>query len=322
VNPAEAEESFSYIIQQVGGGGDLPISSATLTNGTNVIIVTELPRVVGMNYEIEVIGVKDVSVAGNLVSPATARIASGVVILTPDDTTTWRYNQSGVDFTSNGWNTAAFDASAWDSGLAGFSTPTPEIVPAGFELRTTSLVAQGSGGPHTVYFRTSFDFPGSLTGARLEAYGVIDDGAVFYVNGAEAGRLRIAAGPVGFATDASTSPEATDVHTPTSAMLSTTGIQPTGNLLAVELHQSGTTSSDTVLSMQLIAYLTEFGAAGPRLSITRNPANGEVTISWSGGGMLQSTTQVGPSATWTDIPTATSPFTFTPSGDTGFFRVR
>jgi hypothetical protein len=55
-------------------------------------------------------------------------------------------------------------------------------------------------------------------------------------------------------------------------------------------------------------------------SLTHNP-NGSFTIAWTGGGTLQSTTDVG-KGPWTDVPGAASPYTFTSSEKAMFARIK
>jgi hypothetical protein len=50
-------------------------------------------------------------------------------------------------------------------------------------------------------------------------------------------------------------------------------------------------------------------------SVTVN-ANGSITVTWDGGGTLQTTPALTPNPTWTDVTGATSPFTFTPQAGT------
>ncbi len=61
-------------------------------------------------------------------------------------------------------------------------------------------------------------------------------------------------------------------------------------------------------------------AEGPKLTSIKRNADGSVSIEWTGGGTLQAASEViGP---WQDVPAATSPYTFTPSGPTWFGRLR
>jgi hypothetical protein len=76
-------------------------------------------------------------------------------------------------------------------------------------------------------------------------------------------------------------------------------------------------------SMQIaeIELLGEGGVAGPALSISADRAAGTVTISWTGGGTLQSTTALEGEATiWTNVA-GTSPVTVNMAENAQFFRV-
>jgi hypothetical protein len=91
-----------------------------------------------------------------------------------------------------------------------------------------------------------------------------DDGAVVYLNGVEVWRTNMPTGSVGFLTPASVAiggaDESTFVQTTISPSLLVTGT----NVLAIELHQSGGTSSDISFDLQLI------GSDGSA-SVTRGP---------------------------------------------------
>jgi len=53
-------------------------------------------------------------------------------------------------------------------------------------------------------------------------------------------------------------------------------------------------------------------------TVTAN-ANGSITLTWDGGGTLQTIPALVPNGTWTDVTGATSPFTFTPQAGTPIF---
>jgi hypothetical protein len=174
-----------------------------------------------------------------------------------------------------------------------------------------------------------FNFPGSTAGAALQIVGVVDDGLVAYINGVEAGRLRITnASPVSFTNLATAaSPETTDFHpNETITLTNLSGLVSGANLLAIELHQNALTSSDAVLSIQLVAGLENSTVTppGPRLTISRNSGNGQMTISWTGTGCtLQETTalQNPPGNTVWTTSTAQNGVPFTPSGTMKFYRL-
>ena len=164
----------------------------------------------------------------------------------------WRFDQSSNDL-GTAWREIAFNDAAWASGpaLIGFENSAPFPY---FEPMTTPLVPPAQGGPITVYLRTHFAFTmPHVSAVTLTASNWVDDGAVYYLNGAEVGRLRLAAGAVDFTTLAQgVAPEGqTNVLT-----FPPTSLADGDNVLAVQLHQSAITSSDAVFGMTLDATVT------------------------------------------------------------------
>jgi len=64
-----------------------------------------------------------------------------------------------------------------------------------------------------------------------------------------------------------------------------------------------------------------FGGDQISLTVKANP-DGSITVEWVGGGILQVNTDVGNPAGWTDVPTAKSPFTVTPTEKSLFGRIK
>jgi len=153
--------------------------------------------------------------------------------------TTWSFDQSGADLGTD-WREPGFDDGAWSTS-AGVFHAGPRPLP-GPQNTTLDL------GPTTFYFRTSFDFFGDPAEASLELSHVIDDGAVFYLNGVEFDRFNMPAGQVTAAT------LATSVRT--AAVVGPDSV-PSGslvrgrNVLAVELHQDTPSSTDVGFGAQL-----------------------------------------------------------------------
>jgi hypothetical protein len=117
---------------------------------------------------------------------------------------------------------------------------------------------------NTTYFRTHFNFTGSLVNLSLRATTMIDDGAIFYLNGHEivptnngGARVRMPAGPVTFSTVATANISNASEETFT---FDATWLQNGDNVLAVEVHQehTGTTqsSSDITFGLKLDALVT------------------------------------------------------------------
>ncbi|MBK7999117.1 MAG: hypothetical protein IPK15_10495 [Verrucomicrobia bacterium] len=109
-----------------------------------------------------------------------------LVNLLPIDAS-WRYLQGG-NLDGVNWQAPAFDDSAWPSGqaLLGAGGATPEPV-------RTPLVSSSAN--VTYYFRSSFNVPANFTATSLQFSNLIDDGAVFYVNGREVARYNMPAAP-------------------------------------------------------------------------------------------------------------------------------
>ncbi|PYX63461.1 MAG: hypothetical protein DMG78_31660, partial [Acidobacteria bacterium] len=104
----------------------------------------------------------------------------------------WRYNQAGSDLGA-AWKEMKFDDSSWASGLALFEGKTGTVPSLPEPVRTTLTIGSGI---TTYYFRTHFNFTGNPGGARLRLRYIIDDGAVFYLNGTEIYRVGMPNGPI------------------------------------------------------------------------------------------------------------------------------
>lgn len=173
--------------------------------------------------------------------------------------TVWKYNQNGTNL-GTAWRATAYNDSAWASGksILGFedSVPFPytnnPTIPFS---QWTQLSLKGPGQANqtiTYYFRTHFNFPSNATGVTLVSSNYIDDGALIYLNGQYAGGLRVTANSI-FSAVASGGPA-------TEGLLELINLPGTNlvrgdNVLAVEVHQSSTTSSDIVWAMSLNALL-------------------------------------------------------------------
>jgi hypothetical protein len=157
-------------------------------------------------------------------------------------TARWRYNQTGSNL-GNGWSAPAYDDHAWPEGAALLYVEDAALP----EPKNTALAL----GPLTFYFRTSFVFDGNTNGLELRLRTVLDDGAVFYLNGAEACRVNMAEGAVDYSTLASTGVGDAVYLGPFT--LPTTNLVRGTNLLAVEVHQASAASSDVVFGAELVA---------------------------------------------------------------------
>lgn len=156
---------------------------------------------------------------------------------------TWRYMQT-ANLDGINWTAPAYNDAAWPSGQALLAYETCNCLPE--TIRTTLTTNNGR---ITFYFRTHFNLSGSPAGASLKISTVLDDGAIFYLNGQEIYRQGMPGGGVTYATPATPgvgdAPFTGPFIAPGNALVSG------DNVLAVEVHQSSTTSSDIVFGMTL-----------------------------------------------------------------------
>ena len=180
-------------------------------------------------------------------------------------TNLWRYQQAanldGEDWTNPAWNDShwplgpgllAFESNPAITNLIRTPLNDPRRPPAGSGLRPG----------HAYYFRTTFVMPHSPAEFTFHASVYLDDGAVLYLNGREALRIRMPEGEVHHATLATAGPGSDDEATaPELFLLPASLFVPGTNLLAVSVHQQATNSSDVVWGLNLTAvrYYTNCG---------------------------------------------------------------
>ncbi len=167
-------------------------------------------------------------------------------LLPLDANVLWRYNDTGADLGTS-WSARTFNDSGWPNGPALLALD-PNLNPPE-PIRTPLTLASNR---ITFYFRTHFTVPANLNISQLQATHAIDDGAVFHINGVEAGRFNMPSGGINFSTQATTTHEATALET---ISLSLSSLVPGDNVIAVEVHQNGVNSSDLVFGMRLDAVI-------------------------------------------------------------------
>jgi len=155
-------------------------------------------------------------------------------------TQVWRYNQAGTDL-GTAWRGTGYNDSAWASGAGLLYVEEAASV----SPKNTPLTL----GRTTYYFRTRFTFTGDPAGTDLQFATMVDDGAVFYLNGQEFYRLGMAEGSVSYSTFASRN--VGDAASEGPFAVAVTNLVQGENVLAMEVHQSNASSSDVVFGMTL-----------------------------------------------------------------------
>jgi hypothetical protein len=162
-----------------------------------------------------------------------------------------------------------YNDSFWSEGLAelGYgdeSEGRPEATVVGYGTNTNDKHI-------TTYFRRSFDVADASQYLRLHLRLLRDDGAIVYLNGAEAevARSNMPEGTVGHLTPASTGISGADEYTFYDFAVEPGLLHNGTNILAAEVHQSSTTSSDLSFDLELEGLIPSLGAGDLKPGINR-----------------------------------------------------
>lgn len=202
----------------------------------------------------------------------------------------WRYLDDG-SAPPVPWRTNDFPDSTWSLGRAqfGYGDGDEATVIRSNRVDNTRII--------TTYFRTFFTAanPSALTNLELRV--LRDDGAVAYLNGNEVFRSNMGNGPVDSTTTALAA-----IGNAQELQWVSTNIHPArlvegANLLAVEIHQSGITSTDVSFDLALSALRLD----PPSISVER--VENRFTFSWPDlpSGFLPEWAKVLPTDQWTSI---------------------
>lgn len=155
--------------------------------------------------------------------------------------TTWKYQQSGA-YPGLDWMKSSFNDNAWPSGqgvLGVESASLSEPIRTGLSL-----------GVITYYFRTIFNYSGNPGTDTLRLQMLIDDGAIFYLNGVEWTRIGM---PTGLVDQNTLATSGIGDATIQSIDFPTNDLVLGQNLIAVEVHQVSSGSTDVVFGMEIIS---------------------------------------------------------------------
>jgi hypothetical protein len=199
----------------------------------------------------------------------------------------------------------------------------------------TAITPLGTEMPHntsttypyiTYYLRTHFNYSSNSPVDFYNVSALIDDGAVFYLNGHEIKRIRMpeAPTPIDNATRATTTPCAGDATCSDDFTISGAAmafLQEGDNVLAAEVHNYNGTSHDIVFAASLTAGVPPVVQTAP--TIQTHIAGNQLVIDWTGSGfVLQEADSLG--ASWQDVqPQVTSgPYSVDLNGGSKYFRLR
>lgn len=158
----------------------------------------------------------------------------------------WKYLDNGTD-QSNAWFGLSYNDSAWASGVAELGYGD------GDEATVVNWVNINGGKNPCTYFRTKFNLTSLPTANQRVALKLKrDDGAIVYINGIEAVRDNMPAGPVTHETYASATVDGTNETTFFTHIIDPALLVQGENLIAVQIHQDRANSSDISFDLELV----------------------------------------------------------------------
>lgn len=217
------------------------VLGANVDNAKIMINDVEVPYSAFNGYLFPPVTVKAVAPAGYRFVGWTSSSASASAVNVFDEGASWKYYDTG-SLDSKKWYSASYNDNAWKSGSA----------PLGYGKNQSTTLE----GYHTCYyFRKTFTL--SNTPSSKDVYSLnmtVDDGAIVYVNGTEAGRYNMPSGNVSYddvsTTYANNNPDNATIQIPASLMKKGT------NVIAVEVHNNSTSSSDIYWDAALSAEIS------------------------------------------------------------------
>ena len=187
----------------------------------------------------------------------------------------WKYLITTTD-QGTAWRPSAYSDAAWSTGVGhiGFGeTWTTTCIPAGPSGCTAGCMPGSSCTKYTTtYFRKSVNLPDLTLYDSLKFSMFRDDGIVMYVNGAEVWRDNMPTGTIAYSTLAPNNiTGTTGVYAESLAVVKAIPVSAftTGNnIIAIELHQNSSTSSDLDFNVQMTGVLR---APAVPVTLSRGP---------------------------------------------------
>ncbi|MDA0811819.1 MAG: lamin tail domain-containing protein, partial [Verrucomicrobia bacterium] len=179
----------------------------------------------------------------------------------------WSFDDSNTDF-GTAFAAPDYDDAGWKSGPGLF----------GFESRTlpdpalqTALARDSANGLTTYFLRTEFEFTLDPVGSEISIDAILDDGARFFLNGQELGRVRLPGGDIDASTVATKVDEEGVVEEDLIVADGSLALKSGTNVLAVDLHNDSARSSDAVFGMRVNIAAREVSQGGGGLPAPQHP---------------------------------------------------
>ncbi|HWN96583.1 MAG TPA: immunoglobulin domain-containing protein, partial [Methylomirabilota bacterium] len=241
---ATANNRLNYTVTN-SSGAVVTVSTATLVNGTNVVLAFATP--LGGRYTVVVNNVTDAATIANTIAPNSAVTVGADYSIAMDSA--WRYLVANTNETvQSSFMGLNFNDSSW----SGPSNALFYVEGAGLPGPKNTEITLRDGGNNyinTFYFRQRFVAPVGGSNVSFRIRHIIDDGLVLYLNGVEFGpRFTMAAGAVTAATQATAAVGDAALVGPYEVVGNLLGGT---NVFAAEIHQNGNNSSDVVFGIEI-----------------------------------------------------------------------
>ena len=149
----------------------------------------------------------------------------------------WTYDQNtGNQDLGTSWRELAFDDSGWEEGPGAFGFDGADVFGTPWD-RASRI---------TAYVRKEFQWTTEFSAAEIDVRAHVDDGVVVYLNGTEVGRFNMPGGTIAYDTPATAGREWDNLVDVVAGSDITALLQIGTNVLAVEVHNQSTGSSDLV----------------------------------------------------------------------------
>jgi len=287
MDTTSSQNPAGYHVVALDSGTARGVSSAVLTNGTNVILTLDGPLQAGKNYELRIDSTVHDCPGNGITTGAHVPIQYEFCLLAVNGTS-WKYNHEGANLGTD-WRTQAnFDDSLWSNGISLFDSKnnTNRMMINGQIVRTL-LPLTNSVYPTTdipvYYFRTHFTLTSGaqtplVTSLRLRTFE--DDFSIMWLNNHSA-PAHVNPGYTNTDLDFYGYSGGTVVNDanflPVSGFYSLDPSQLVAgdNVVAAKLHNQAAGSSDITFGYQLTAIVSRFG---PPVSVSYS--GGQVHLSW------------------------------------------
>jgi len=312
-----ATNSGNYSLVILGTTNTIPITNAQF--GVNLVRVWANRALnPATNYLLCIANVSDLNTNTIVPNPTCVAVLFPTVSNAVSMGEVWRYNDIELGPAPTNWmmldynddpNTPPYH---WAEARAAFASSHSTTFEPCSPLRTSLSL-----GPITYYFRKRFwvsrEYPAN---ALFTLRHMVDDGAVFYLNGREIYRRNMPQGPITYDTRPLAS--LVDAQCVTVAL---EGVRPVVgmNILAVEVHQVNELIADVAFDTEATIQFLR----GPDLPVLHAVStNGQAVFTWEGGGWrLQSAEAV--SGPWSDVTTTSNRYVISPTavGERRFLRL-